>query len=74
MYGTVKIFDSNKGWGFIGRDDGMPDVFVHYTGIQGTGFRDLTPGERVTFDVEESSKGPKAVRVKISRENAGTGL
>jgi len=60
--GTVKWFNSSKGYGFITRESDS-DVFVHYTGIQGTGFRTLNEGEAVEFDIEETEKGPQAVNV-----------
>jgi len=60
--GKVKWFNEAKGYGFIQRDDGQ-DFFVHYTSIQGTGFRTLSKGQRVSFDVVESEKGPKATNV-----------
>jgi cold shock protein len=60
--GTVKWFNDEKGFGFIERD-GAPDVFVHYTAIQGGGFKKLEEGDRVTFDVEEGNKGPQAKNV-----------
>jgi CspA family cold shock protein len=60
--GMVKWFNEKKGFGFIERNDG-PDVFVHHTGINATGFRSLTEGEQVSFDVEEGPKGPRAVNV-----------
>lgn len=61
--GTVKWFDAKKGYGFITADNGQ-DVFVHYTGISGNGFRTLEEGERVSFGVQESEKGLKAVEVE----------
>ncbi|SMP15204.1 cold-shock DNA-binding protein family [Desulfurobacterium pacificum] len=63
LTGTVKWFDSKKGYGFITADNGQ-DVFVHYTGISGNGFRTLEEGERVSFNVTESDKGLKAVDVE----------
>jgi CspA family cold shock protein len=62
--GTVKWFNGSKGYGFITPDDAAEDVFVHYSSIEGqSGFRDLNEGDRVEFDVEDSPKGPQAVRV-----------
>jgi CspA family cold shock protein len=61
--GTVKWFNGQKGYGFIARDAG-DDVFVHYSAINGEGFRDLTEGERVEFSVEQGPKGPSAVNVQ----------
>ena len=60
--GTVKWFNRSKGYGFISREDG-DDVFVHYSSIQGDGFRNLDEGQRVEFAVEDSPKGPQAVDV-----------
>jgi len=60
--GTVKWFDEKKGYGFIEKDEGG-DVFVHHTGIQESGFKTLSDGERVTFDIEQSDRGPKAINV-----------
>ncbi len=60
--GTVKWFNDKKGSGFIESEDGG-DVFVHHTGIQGSGFKSLSEGERVTFEVEQGNKGPSAVNV-----------
>jgi CspA family cold shock protein len=60
--GTVKWFNSGKGYGFISREDG-DDVFVHYSAIAGEGYRNLIEGERVEFDIEDSPKGPQAANV-----------
>jgi CspA family cold shock protein len=60
--GTVKWFDVKKGWGFIQREDG-DDIFVHYTAIDGEGFRSLDDGQEVEFDVVEGPKGLQAANV-----------
>ena len=60
--GVVKWFNERKGYGFI-EQEGGPDVFVHHTGINGTGFKTLQEGDRVTFDIEQGAKGPAAVNV-----------
>lgn len=60
--GKVKWFNESKGFGFIQQDNG-PDVFVHYTSIKGNGFRTLSEGQRVQFDIEEGERGPKAINV-----------
>lgn len=62
LTGKVKWFSREKGYGFIEREDG-PDIFVHHTAIQGTGFRTLNEGDRVEFDVIEEPKGLKAQNV-----------
>lgn len=62
--GVVKWFDDRKGYGFIEQEGGQ-DVFVHHTGINGTGFKSLNEGDKVTFDVEEGNKGPAAVNVTV---------
>ena len=61
--GTVKWFNSEKGFGFITRENGEKDVFVHHSAIQGGGFRTLNEGERVEFDVVQGQKGPAAENV-----------
>ena len=61
--GTVKWFNAEKGFGFIQRDNGS-DVFVHFSAIQGDGFKTLEEGQAVTFDVEDSDRGPQAVNVE----------
>lgn len=61
--GTVKWFDETKGYGFIAQDSGESDVFVHFSAIQGTGFKSLTEGQKVTFDIENGPKGPQASNV-----------
>jgi len=60
--GIVKWFNEKKGYGFIEKDEGG-DVFVHHSGIEGSGFKTLAEGDRVTFDVEQGDKGPKAKNV-----------
>jgi len=63
--GTVKWFNDAKGFGFITQDEG-PDVFVHFSTIQGDGFKSLAEGERVTFDIEDGPKGLQASNVSKS--------
>ncbi len=62
--GTVKWFNEGKGFGFIEDDEGG-DVFVHYSAIQGDGFKVLHEDQRVTFDIEQGKKGPAAANVQI---------
>jgi CspA family cold shock protein len=62
--GTVKFFNAEKGYGFITRDEGK-DVFVHYSSIQGDGFKSLSEGQRVEFDVAPGRKGEEAQNVRI---------
>ena len=62
--GTVKWFNGEKGYGFIAQDGGQPDVFVHYSEIDGAGFRNLEEGQRVEFEVGQGAKGPQATGVR----------
>ena len=62
--GVVKWFNDSKGFGFIEQEDG-PDVFVHHTAINASGFRSLNEGNRVTFDIEQGEKGPAAANVSV---------
>ncbi|MCE5263928.1 MAG: cold-shock protein [Deltaproteobacteria bacterium] len=64
--GTVKWFNEGKGFGFIARNDGNADVFVHYSAIQAGGFKTLTEGQSVSFDVVNGAKGPAAENVKLA--------
>jgi cold shock protein len=63
VQGKVKWFNNSKGFGFITPDDGSPDVFVHYSSIGGDGYKQLAENDAVTFDVEQSPKGPRAANV-----------
>ena len=62
--GTVKWFNDAKGFGFITPSDGGKDVFVHHTAIQGKGFKSLTEGQQVKFEVQQGPKGPSAANVQ----------
>ena len=61
--GTVKWFNAEKGFGFITQDDGGADVFVHYSAVEGGGYRSLDEGQRVQYVVTQGQKGPQAERV-----------
>ena len=63
MKGTVKWFNSEKGFGFLSNDNGGEDVFVHFSALNMDGFKELKDGERVEFEVTEGEKGPQAANV-----------
>ena len=62
--GTVKWFNDQKGFGFITPDDGSPDVFAHFSEIQSDGFKTLTEGQKVEFEVQQGDKGPRAANIR----------
>jgi CspA family cold shock protein len=63
--GIVKWFNESKGYGFIQQEDGGPDVFVHHSGINASGFKSLCEGDKVSFEIEQGKKGPSAINVSI---------
>ena len=71
--GKVKWFSSEKGYGFIEQDDGGNDVFVHFSSIQGDGYRNLNEGDEVTFEVEQGQKGLQATQVTVTNAAPGGG-
>ncbi|MEX2501088.1 MAG: cold-shock protein [Trueperaceae bacterium] len=69
--GKVKWFSPEKGFGFIEQEDGSADVFVHFSAIQGDGYRNLYEGDEVEFDVEQGQKGLQASNVSVTRQAPG---
>lgn len=63
--GQVKFFNADKGFGFIVQDGNGPDVFVHFSAIQGDGYRSLNEGDRVEFEITQGQKGPQAAGVRV---------
>jgi cold shock protein len=63
LAGVVKWFDNARGFGFLGRNDCAPDVFVHYSAIAGQGYKSLEEGDRVEFEIVQGQKGPQAANV-----------
>jgi CspA family cold shock protein len=64
IIGTVKFFNTTKGFGFIKPDDGSQDVFVHISAVERSGLKTLNQGQKVRFEIQEDKKGPKAVNLE----------
>ncbi len=71
--GTVRWFNNVKGYGFLGRENGEPDVFVHFSAIQVDGYKTVKEGEAVAFDIIQGEKGPQADKVILLKGKAGLG-
>jgi CspA family cold shock protein len=71
--GTVKWFNESKGFGFIEPSDGSADVFVHFSAVEGSGFKTLAEGQTVEFEVEKGPKGLQAIQVNIGGPHGGGG-
>ena len=71
--GKVKWFNGDKGFGFIEQDGSDQDVFVHFSAIQGDGFRNLYEGDEVEFDIEQGQKGPQATNVTVTNQSSQGG-
>ena len=67
--GSVKWFNNAKGYGFVGREDGEPDVFTHFSSIQTEGYKTLKEGDRVKFDIVQGEKGPQADHVTVLKKD-----
>jgi CspA family cold shock protein len=65
LKGTIKWFNNAKGYGFIGREDGGADVFVHFSAIEGEGYKSLQEGDVVEFEITQGTKGPQAANVSV---------
>ena len=63
--GTVKFFNSDKGYGFISPEDGSKDVFVHISAVEQSGLASLTEGQKISFELQPDKKGPKAVNLEV---------
>ena len=71
--GTVKWFNADKGYGFITPDEGGKDLFVHFSAIQGSGYRSLAEGAKVEYEAQQGDKGPQAANVNLTRVASGGG-
>lgn len=67
--GSVRWFNNAKGYGFVGRNDGGPDVFTHYSAIQSDGYKSLKEGDAVAFDIIQGEKGPQADQVRVVKKS-----
>lgn len=63
--GSVKWFNAEKGYGFLASDEGGPDAFVHFSAIEGNGYRSLEEGQKVEYDIERGQRGPQAAKVRV---------
>jgi CspA family cold shock protein len=68
--GEVKWFNNAKGWGFVIPEGGGDDIFVHFSAIQGTGYKTLIAGQAISFDLEQGERGPHAINVAVLSEEA----
>jgi CspA family cold shock protein len=68
LKGTIKWFNNAKGYGFIGREDGGADVFVHFSAIEGEGYKSVQEGDVVEFEITQGTKGPQAANVSVVKQ------